>query len=136
MASIAPRRTPAILHPLLNPIPVAFFIAALALDYLYWQFGTGERIAFWLIGIGLALSGFAIGVACFDVLRNKHVLQLPDIGLYMSGILTAYAIEFVNWCARYFQGTQAVVPMGFELSAFAVLIFVLMASTGWRIAYR
>jgi uncharacterized membrane protein len=136
MGSVAPKASPTILHPLLNPIPVAFFTAAFLLDYRYWQMGAGARAALWLIGIGLLLSAVAIVIACVDVLRDRRVLRLPEIGVYISGVLTAYTIEFINWCARYFEGTHAIVPMGFELSAFAVLILAMTAWIGWKLNRR
>jgi len=130
-----PRSTASIaghpIHPMLIPFPVAFFVATLVCDSVFWRTGnaTAATSGTWLLGAGLVMAGLAAVVGLVDVLGDQRIRALNDAWLHAGGNVLIVLVELYNWYARYTDGNPAIVPTGLVLSATAVIGLLF---TGWR----
>lgn len=126
------------IHPMLIPFPVAFFVATLACDAVFW--GTGNAAwatgAIWLLGAGIVMAALAAVAGLTDVIGDRRIRDLNDAWLHAGGNSVIVLIEIYNWYARYSEGTAAVVPKGFILSLIAVLGLLFTGWKGWEMVYR
>jgi uncharacterized membrane protein len=126
------------LHPMLIPFPVAFFVATLACDALFWKTGNSAWATggIWLLGAGIVMALLAAVVGLVDVLGDQRIRALNDVWLHAGGNLVIVLIEIYNWYARYSEGTAAVVPKGFILSLIVVCGLLFTGWKGWEMVYR
>ena len=126
------------IHPMLIPFPVAFFVATLVCDAVFW--GTGNPVwataAIWLLGAGIVMALLAAVVGLIDVIGDGRVRALNDAWLHAGGNIVIVLIQIYNWYARYSEGTAAVVPKGFILSLIVVLGLLFTGWKGWEMVYR
>jgi uncharacterized membrane protein len=130
-----PKSTAAIaghpIHPMLVPLPIAFFIGAFLCDLVFWQGGgpgwaTG---ALWLLGAGLIGAAAAAVMGAIDVAGEPTLRSTRDLWLHAGGNVLVVVIELYNWISRYRFGEAAVLPTGLILSLIAVAI---LGFTGWK----
>jgi uncharacterized membrane protein len=119
------------IHPMLVPLPIAFFVAAFLCDLGYWQTANAAwaTAAIWLLGAGLLSAAAAAVVGAIDFLGDQRIRALNDAWWHAGGNVVVVLIELYNWYARYAEGTAAVVPKGLLLSLIAVAI---LGFTGWK----
>ena len=137
-----PRSTASIaghpIHPMLIPFPIAFFVATLVCDLVFW--GTGKTGWFgptlWLLGAGLIIAALAAVAGLTDVLSDARIRALNTAWWHAGGNVVAVVIELVNWYMRYAQGSAAVLPTGIILSAIVVAILLFTGWKGWELVYR
>ncbi|MET3840584.1 DUF2231 domain-containing protein [Bradyrhizobium sp. OAE829] len=125
-------------HPMLIPFPIAFFVATLVCDVVFWSNGntTVATSATWLLGAALVMAALAAIAGLVDVLGDQRIRSLNDAWLHASGNVLVVLVEFYNWYARYSEGTSAIVPKGLILSAIAVAGLLFTGWKGWEMVYR
>ena len=137
-----PRSTASIaghpIHPMLIPFPVAFFVATLVCDIVFWRNGNANvaTAAMWLLGAGLVMAALAAVAGLTDVLGEERIRALNDAWWHAGGNILIVLIELYNWYARYSEGTSAIVPKGLVLSLIAVAGLLFTGWKGWEMVYR
>jgi uncharacterized membrane protein len=137
-----PRSTASIgghpIHPMLIPFPVAFFVATLVCDVVFWRNGnaTVATTSTWLLGAGLVMAALAAVAGLADVLGDPRIRALNDAWLHAGGNILIVLIELSNWYARYSEGTSAIIPTGLILSVIAVAGLLFTGWKGWEMVYR
>lgn len=119
------------IHPMLIPFPIAFFVAALVSDIVFWRAGGDfwATASFYLIGAAI-LTALAAALAGFtDFFGDRRIRELSHAWQHMIGNLAAVGIAVVNFLIRVGDPISAVVPIGLSLSAATGIILVF---TGWR----
>ena len=118
------------IHVLLVHFPVAFVIATLGVDVIYWWSGD----VFWLrVGIWSAGMAFVSGVAA-SIIGTAELLLVRGIRLHEASwshaiaAMTLVAISGANWGLRL-TDPVSVLPHGLLLS---VLASVMVGLAGWH----
>jgi len=117
------------LDPMLVPLPVAFFLATLIGDLIFWQTGNGDWIwaTRWLLGAGIVM-GLAAAVAGLlddgERRRNDGAIAW----WHRRGNVLALVIASANWFLRASPEAGAVLPGGLLLSLLTVSMLLM---TGW-----
>ena len=118
------------IHVLLVHFPVAFVIATLGVDVIYWWSGD----VFWLrVGIWSAGMAFVSGVAA-SIIGTAELLLVRGIRLHEASwshaiaAMTLVAISGANWGLRL-TDPVSVLPHGLLLS---VLASVMVGFAGWH----
>lgn len=117
------------IHPMLVPLPITFFISALATDLMSVADGaegwaTASR---WLLGAGLVGAALAAAAGLADFAGDRRIRQLSDAWAHMVGNVVVVLIEAANLFLRL--GDDGVSTTGIILSGVAVAI---LAFTGWK----
>jgi uncharacterized membrane protein len=117
------------LDPLLIPLPVAFFVATLVGDLIFWQTGEADWIwaTRWLLGAGILMALAAAVAGLFDDGERRR----DDAAVtwwHRRGNVLALLVAAVNWYVRAGPDAAAVLPAGLALSAIAVSVLLM---TGW-----
>ena len=117
------------IHPMLVPLPITFFIAALATDLMFLADGsegwaTASR---WLLGAGLVGAALAAVAGLADFAGDRRIRQLSDAWAHMVGNVVVVLIEAANLLLRL--GGEGVSTTGVVLSGISV---ALLAFTGWK----
>jgi uncharacterized membrane protein len=137
-----PRSTASIaghpIHPMLIPFPIAFFVATLVCDLVFWGSGNTSwaDATVWLLGAGLIMAALAAVAGLTDVIGDVQVRYLGAAWWHAGGNVLVVLIELYNWYARYVQGSTVVLPTGIILSAIAVAILLFTGWKGWEMVYR
>lgn len=137
-----PRSTASIaghpIHPMLIPFPVAFFVATLVCDVVFWRNGnaTAATAATWLLGAGIAMALLAAAAGLIDVFGDRRVFNLNDAWWHAGGNVLIVLVELCNWYIRYSDGSAAIVPTGLVLSLIAVGGLLFTGWKGWEMVYR
>ena len=118
------------LHPLLVPIPIALFVAALVTDLAFIVDGSnGWAIASrWLLAGGLAGGALAAFAGFIDFVGNARIREIRDAWLHLFANLAVVVIEAVNLVLRL-PDPEVAASYGVLLSAAAVLV---LAFSGWK----
>ena len=118
------------IHVLLVHFPVAFVIATLGVDVIYWWSGD----VFWLrVGIWSAGMAFVSGVAA-SIIGTAELLLVRGIRLHEASwshaiaAMTLVAIAGANWGLRL-TDPVSVLPHGLLLS---MLASVMVGFAGWH----
>lgn len=125
------------LHPLLVPIPIAFFVSALVTDIAFVADGSQgwAEASRWLLGGGL-IGAFIAAVAGFtDFAANRHIREFRDAWLHMFANLTLVLVEVINLILRLPDRTVAD-SFGIFLSVAAVLILLFSGWKGGELVFR
>lgn len=125
------------IHPMLVPIPIALFVAALVTDIVYLADGSeGWAIASrWLLAGGLAGAALAALAGFVDFAGNARIRELRDAWLHMFANLAAVAIEAVNLFVRL-PDPRIAGSLGVALSAVAGLILLFSGWKGGELVFR
>jgi uncharacterized membrane protein len=125
------------LHPMLVGFPIAFFVATLASDLIFW--GTGNPFwaaaSLWLLGAGLIMAALAAVAGLIDFLGEPRIRALNDAWWHAGGNIVAVLLQVCNWFLRYQSGDAAIVPTGVLLSFIVVCIFLFTGWKGWKLVY-
>src|SRR6202795_3258016 len=118
------------IHVMMVHFPIAFVIATLGVDILYWVPGD----AFWVrVGLWSAGMAFWSGVAA-SIVGTGELLLVRGIRLleaswsHAVAAMTLVAIGGANWALRVVD-TAAILPHGLALSALAS---VMVGFAGWH----
>lgn len=119
------------IHPMLVPLPIAFFIGAFLADLAFLGFGRTfwANAAFWLLAAGLAGGALAAVAGLTDFMGDRRIRALRDAWLHMIGNVVVVGIELVNLLLRIGDPAGALPTPGVWLSAAA---FLLLGFTGWK----
>ncbi|TIP03895.1 MAG: DUF2231 domain-containing protein, partial [Mesorhizobium sp.] len=71
------------IHPMLIPFPIAFFVATLFCDLVFWGTANPGWVtgSVWLLGAGLIMAALAAVAGLTDVLGDDQVRNLRDAWL-------------------------------------------------------
>ena len=119
-------------HPMLIPFPIAFFLATLACDLVYWL--TENRfaadIALWSLGAGIVTAVFAAIAGLIDFAGNARIRALSHAWQHMIGNVIAVVLALISFWIRYRYGAvDGILPWGLVLS---IAVALLLVFTGWR----
>jgi uncharacterized membrane protein len=126
------------IHAMLIPFPIAFFVATLVCDLVFWAHGNTNWFdaTLWLLGIGLIMAALAALAGLTDVLGDGQIRNLSAAWLHAGGNVVVVLIELYNWYLRYQNGSAVVLPVGLVLSAIAVGLLLFTGWMGWEMVYR
>jgi len=126
------------LHPMLVGFPIAFFVATLVCDLVYWRLGLpGWALATqWLLGAGLVMAALAAVAGLTDVLGDRRIREIGDVWLHAGGNVVVVLLELYNFYSRYTHGAAAIVPTGLVISLVVVAILLFTGWKGWGMVYR
>ena len=127
-----------LLHPIVVPFPIAFFVGALATDLGYW----GTRDPFWArASLGLLAAGFVTGVVAaglglidFSAIARARVHRIGWV--HAIGNAAVLTLALVNWLLRRDDPAGAVLPWGLVLSAAAAGLLGVTGWTGGELVFR
>lgn len=125
------------LHPMLVPIPIALFVAALVTDIVFIVDGSdGWAVASrWLLGGGLVGALLAAIAGFTDFAGNARIRELRDAWLHLFANLTVVLIEGVNLLFRL-ADPAAAASLGIVLSGAAVLLLLFSGWKGGELVFR
>jgi uncharacterized membrane protein len=135
MAIPNPRSTAQIaghpIHPMLIPFPVAFLVATLVSDLIFWRTGNPgwATASLWLLGAALIMGALAAIAGLTDFLGDKRIRDLSAAWHHLIGNVAAVLLSLLNWYWRY-TAAEATVPTGGILVSLIVVLILLY--TGWR----
>jgi uncharacterized membrane protein len=142
MATTNPRSTAQIaghpIHPMLIPFPVAFLVATLVCDLIFWRTGNPgwASASLWLLGGALLMAALAALAGLIDFFGDARIRDLSAAWHHMLGNVVAVVLALINWYRRYAGGEAAVLPSGLLLSLVVVLILLYTGWRGWEMVYK
>jgi uncharacterized membrane protein len=120
------------LHPMLVPLPIGFFVAALLADLGYWITASpvAANAAAWLVAFGVVTGAVAAAAGLADFFGNAEIRALYHARYHLAGNLAALAMGAASLLLRGQVGeAEAVLPWGLIMSG---SIVALLAFTGWH----
>lgn len=142
MASRNPETTAQIaghpIHPMLIPFPVAFLVATLVCDLIFWRTGNPgwSTASLWLLGGALIMAALAALTGLTDFMGDARIRNLSAAWHHMLGNVVVVLLSLYNWYRRYTDGDAAVVPTGLLISLVVVLILLYTGWRGWEMVYK
>src|SRR3954465_283085 len=142
MAMQNPRTTAKIgdhpIHQMLIPFPIAFLVATLVCDLIFWRTGNGawSMASLWLLGAALIMAALAAVAGLTDFIGDGRIRDLSAAWHHMIGNVLAVLLSLWNWYRRYEAGDAAVLPVGLILSAIVVLILLYTGWPGGEMVYQ
>ena len=126
------------LHPMLIPFPVAFLVAVLVCDLVFWWTGdTGWTEGAWyLLSAALVTAALAAAAGLTDFLNDEKIRNLSDAWHHMIGNIVAVGLSAVSWILRTSGGETIVLPWGLLISLVVVVILLYTGWRGWEMVYR
>ena len=126
------------LHPMLIPFPVAFLVATLVCDLLFWNTGNAawSTAALYLLGAALVMAALAALAGLTDFLGDRRIRSLSAAWHHMLGNVVVVLLSLWNWYHRYEAGDAAVLPTGLIISLVVVLLLLYTGWRGWEMVYR
>ena len=126
------------LHPMLIPFPVAFLVATLVCDLLFWNTGNAawSTASLYLLGAALIMAALAALAGLTDFLGDERIRNLSASWHHMLGNVVVVLLSVWNWYRRYEAGDAAVLPMGLLISLVVVLLLLYTGWRGWEMVYR
>jgi len=126
------------LHPMLIPFPVAFLVATLVCDLLFWNTGNSawSTASLYLLGAALIMAALAALAGLTDFMGDRRIRDLSAAWHHMIGNVVVVLLSLWNWYRRYEAGDAAVLPTGLIISLVVVLLLLYTGSRGWEMVYR
>jgi len=125
------------IHPMLIVFPVAFLVATLVADCVYW--GTGNdgwaSAAIWVVGAGTVGGALAAVAGLTDFLGERRIRNLSASWQHFLGNALVILISAFNWY-WHLQGADHIVPGSIICSAVVVLLLLFTGWKGWEMVYR
>lgn len=126
------------LHPMLIPFPVAFLVATLVCDLLFWNTGNNawSTASLYLLGAALVMAALAALAGLTDFLGDRRIWSLSAAWHHMLCNVVVVLLSLWNWYRRYEAGDAAVLPTGLLISLVVVLLLLYTGWRGWEMVYR
>src|SRR5918997_5760253 len=126
------------LHPMLIPFPVAFLVATLVCDLIFWQTGNTawSTASLYLLGAALVMAALAAVAGLTDFIGDERIRNLSAAWHHMVGNVVVVLLSLWNWYRRYEAGDAAVLPTGLLISLMVVLLLLYTGWRGWEMVYR
>jgi uncharacterized membrane protein len=126
------------LHPMLIPFPVAFLVATLVSDLIFWRTGDSgwSTASLYLLGAALVMAALAALAGLTDFLGDHRIRDLSAAWHHMIGNVIAVLLSLWNWYRRYEAGDAAVLPTRLLVSLVVVLILLYTGWRGWEMVYK
>jgi uncharacterized membrane protein len=128
------------IHPMLIPFPIAFLVATLVSDLIFWRTGNSgwPTASLYLLGAALVMAALAAVAGLTDFIGDARIRALTPAWHHMIGNVIAVLIALWNWWRRYTAADPgaAILPVGLILSAIVVLILLYTGWRGWEMVYR
>lgn len=128
------------LHPMLIPFPIAFLVATLVCDLIFWRSGNAAwaTASLYLLGAALIMAALAAAAGLIDFFGDQRIRDLSPAWHHMIGNLIAVLLSLFNWWRRYAAADAGavVLPTGLVLSLIVVLILLYTGWRGWEMVYR
>ncbi len=126
------------LHPMLIPFPVAFLVATLACDLIFWRTGNPgwSTASLYLLGAALVMAALAAVAGFTDFFGDHRIRDLSAAWHHMVGNLVVVLLSLWNWYRRYADGDAAVLPTGLLISLVVVLLLLYTGWRGWEMVYK
>lgn len=126
------------LHPILIPFPVAFLVATLVCDLLFWNTGNRDwsTASLYLLGAALVMAALAALAGLTDFMGDRRIRKLSAAWHHMLGNVVVVLLSLWNWYRRYEAGDAAVLPTGLVISLVVVLLLLYTGWRGWEMVYR
>ena len=123
---------------MLIPFPIAFLVATLVCDLIFWRTGNGawSTASLWLLGAALVMAALAAVAGLTDFMGDERIRDLSAAWHHMIGNVLAVLLSLWNWYRRYEGGEAAVLPTGLLLSLIVVLILLYTGWRGWEMVYK
>ncbi len=118
------------IDPMLMPLPIAFFVAVLGCDFLYWVGGDPSWIQAtrWLLGAGILMGFAAAVIGLMDDDGEMRRVETSVAWWHRRGSVLALATEAFNWYLRAGTPAEIVIPAGLVFSMAAVGMLLLTGS--------
>jgi uncharacterized membrane protein len=125
------------IHPMLVPLPIGLFVAALICDIVYVADGSPgwAFAARWLLGGGLAGALLAALAGFADFAGNSRIRAFRDAWLHLFANLALVLIEGVNLILRL-PDPRVAGSIGIILSAAAALVMLFSGWKGGELVFR
>ena len=126
------------IHPMLIPFPVAFLVATLVCDLVFWRTGNAALVTatLYLLGAALIMAALAALAGLTDFLGESRIRTLSAAWHHMIGNVIVVLLSVWNWFLRYTDGEAAVLPTGMLISFGVVLLLLYTGWRGWEMVYR
>jgi uncharacterized membrane protein len=127
------------IHPMVIPFPIAFLVATLLCDVVFWQTADSRWAiaAMWLLGAGGATAMVAALFGLIDFLSEPRIRQIDAAWHHMIGNVVLELLAIFNFYLRYSSGAaEAVRPWGILLSVIVVLLLLFNGWKGGEMVYR
>lgn len=119
------------IHPMIIPFPIAFLLATLFADLVFW--GTGNpawaTAAIWLLGAGILTALAAAVAGVVDYLGDVRIRAIDASWQHGIGNVIAVLLALLSWLWRYLYGPDGVLPTGLVLS---IVIAAILGFTAWK----
>ena len=126
------------IHPMLIPFPVAFLVATLVCDLIFWRTGNAawSTASLYLLGAALVMGALAALAGLTDFLGDSRIRSLSAAWHHLIGNVIVVLLSVWNWFLRYSDGEAAVLPTGLLISFGVVLLLLYTGWRGWEMVYR
>ena len=126
------------LHPVLVDFPIAFLIAALLTDLLYWRTGAAQwaDFSFWLILAGWLGGLLAVATGLIDFLGIERARALSTGWLHFLATDLAVFISTFNLITRLPDHQAAVLPAGLAYSGVVAVLLVFASGLGGQLVFH
>jgi uncharacterized membrane protein len=126
------------IHPMLIPFPVAFLVATLASDVIFWKTGntSWSTASVYLLGAALIMAALAAVAGLTDFLGDQRIRDLSAAWHHTIGNVVVVVLSLWNWYRRYTAGDDAVLPTGLAISAAVILLLLYTGWRGWEMVYK
>ncbi len=123
------------IHPMLIPFPIAFLVATLVSDCVYWATSNTmwATAALWLVGAGTIGGALAAVMGLTDFLSEPRIRALDASWYHFIGNAGVVLISAFNW---YWHLQGKIVPWSVVMSAVVVCILLFTGWKGWEMVYR
>ena len=123
---------------MLIPFPVAFLVATLVCDLLFWNTGNTawSTASLYLLSAALIKAGLAAVAGLADFLGDRRIRNLSAAWHHMLGNVVVVLLSLWNWYRRYETGDAAVLPTDLLISLVVVLLLLYTGWRGWEMLYR
>ena len=87
---------------MLIPFPVAFLVATLVGDLIFWRTGNPgwASASLWLLGAALLMAALAAVAGLIDFFGDVRIRDLSAAWHHMLGNVVAVVLALVNWYRR------------------------------------
>lgn len=125
------------LHPMLVPLPIGLWVAALVTDIVFVADGSAgwAEASRWLIGGGLAAALMAAVAGFIDFAGNANIRAFRDAWLHLFANLSVVLVQGINLILRL-PDVRVAGSIGIVLSAAAAAVLLFSGWKGGELVFR